>query len=122
MADSGTLTIINAIPGTNLQITCDNANFNCCDQPVPGAVIGNLKPNTTISYTCLRKDGHGCNGCQGVWVLDVLGNSLSLGSQPFQIDGNGCIDFNGSNTGAFSSYLVGAGGSNVTWIILPVIS
>jgi hypothetical protein len=121
MPSPGNLTIINAIPGTNIQITCDNNNWNCCDNPQQGEVLGNLKPNTSLLYICHRKGGHGCDGNQGVWTLDLLGNSLPLGSQPFQIDGDGDIAFNGSNTGAFSSYLV-SNGDNAIWIILPVIT
>ena len=122
MPSQGNLTIVNAIPNTNLQITCDNNNWNCCDAPQQGADLGSLKPYTSLLYACFRKGGHGCNGNQGVWTLDILGNSLSLGAQPFQIDGDENIDFNGSNTGAYTSYLVNAGSNNVIWVILPVIS
>jgi hypothetical protein len=48
MPSQGNLTIVNALPNTNIQITCDNNNWNCCDAPQPGTDLGSLKPYTSL--------------------------------------------------------------------------
>ena len=70
MATSNTLHICNKLNDA-LSIVVGNANWNCCDTPNPGQVVGHLDPGEACDLTYCRKDGHGCNGCQGQFTLEL---------------------------------------------------
>ncbi len=69
MATSNTLHIYNYL-NFDLSITVGNGdNWNCCDYPAPGQVVGHVVPNGHLDLAYCRTDGHGCNGCQGLFPL-----------------------------------------------------
>ena len=92
MATANTLYVKNTIVGVTLSITVDGNGWNCCDAPNPNDhVIDGLAPNATKSFGYCRKDGHGCNGEQGYFVLDLEGNSTNIGSIGLNMDSDGNI-------------------------------
>jgi|GEM_PF-1974699 len=123
MPGTGTMTIQNSMTqGKNIYITCIDYQSGCMDNPNPGDVIGLVKSGHPVQLLCNRRGGHGCDGNQGFFALEVLVNSEPAGIQLFQIDGDGGLAFNGSLIPVpgyaigFTSQLSG-GGNSVTWII-----
>lgn len=70
MSDANTLHIKNYFAGTvSASVTDDN--WNCCDSPKPGTVVGEIPQNGQASLTFCRTDGHGCNGRQGQFQISI---------------------------------------------------
>ena len=92
MATGNTLYIKNSIVGVTLSMTVSGNGWNCCDAPTPYEhLIDGLAPNSTQSFRFGRKDGHGCNGEQGYFVLGVEGNSSTIGTIGLNMDSDGNI-------------------------------
>jgi hypothetical protein len=87
MATSNTLRIYNIL-NDGLSIVVGNENWNCCDYPTPGQVVGNLVPGGHLDLPYCRTDGHGCNGRQGQFTLDLNAGQWSIF---LNFDSNGII-------------------------------
>jgi hypothetical protein len=70
MATGNTLHILNhfSYPVT---IYVSDSNWNCCDAPLQNQQVGYVQPQGSVALPYCRKDGHGCNGEQGVFQLDI---------------------------------------------------
>ncbi len=44
----------------------------CLDSPMPGTSYGPVPPGQMTTLTCARKQGHGCDGEQGRFAIDLL--------------------------------------------------
>jgi hypothetical protein len=77
MATSNTLHIHNQLNDA-LSITVGTANFNCCDTPTIGQNVGYLVPGGHLDLTYCRTDGHGCNGRQGQFTLELNAGQSSI--------------------------------------------
>ena len=69
--------------------------WNCCDEPTPGQMVGYIQPMASVDLAFCRKDGHGCNGRQGEFILSI--NATMAVALNFDSDGgmappapNGC--------------------------------
>ena len=70
MATGNTLHVLNHF---NYAITVyvSPNNWNCCDWPLEGQAVGHIQPGASADVAYCRKDGHGCNGEQGQFQLDI---------------------------------------------------
>lgn len=121
MPDGSTIQITNEIPNITMSFSVDSDGWNCCDSPNPGdVVVTNLEYNTPQSFGICKKGGHGCNGIQGEFVLNITGNGESLGKLGFNFDSDGNPGFTGSPSGLFSKYqsvLAPNGDHSFQWLI-----
>ncbi len=85
MADQNTLHIVNYFDYA-VDVAVTGNDFNCCDAPRPGYVVGHMPSNSTSSMVFLRTDGHGCNGRQGQFQLSF--ESTMLLNLDFDSGGN----------------------------------
>jgi hypothetical protein len=114
------LNVLHLLPNQTLGMITDSSNWNCCDNPNPGdSVISNLQYNSPQTFMFCRKGGHGCDGNQGVFVLDITGSG-SLGQVGFSIDGDGNIGLSGVGTPLFQQYLFQNANGQYTWVIFPL--
>jgi len=114
-----TLTIVNHFTNANIMVIVD-ASINCCDLPQPGNIISGIMANGgtgTLAY--VKTSGHGCDGNQGQFTLDVYINSVSSGSQPFDFDSGGNIELSSDAPTNWINKLTGSD-TGATWDILPV--
>lgn len=67
--------------------------MNCCDKPQQGATLTTVKGDFIVF---IKTSGHGCDGQQGVFTLDVYRTDFNilLGSSHFQFDSNGSLVLN----------------------------
>ncbi len=85
-----------------------NNTWNCCDNPVPGQVVGYIAATQAQNLMICRKDGHGCNDNQGYCQLglvnayglltinlnfDADGNLWAIGTQTWQDFGTSTKDY-----------------------------
>ena len=99
MANGNTLHIVNYF-GEPIDAVITNNNWNCCDNPSQGQTIGLIQPDQQVELFFCRKDGHGCNGQQGVFQIGL--NSNMLVNLNFDSGGNmGGI----STSGGFGAYM-----------------
>jgi hypothetical protein len=82
----GTLFIVNNYDGeTAFLCQVQTDNFNCCDAPSQGTAIW-VKPGQTGQIPYVKTSGHGCNGEQGVFELDLIVNANALEKVFFSFD------------------------------------
>ena len=117
MANAKTLTIFNQLPGNSLLFIVTSDNWNCCDAPLPQQIYGGVDYNKTLDIPYLRKDGHGCNGRQGQFTLNVYANSVLIGAQAFDFDSDGGIELSAAPSGFRSSITGTDAGAN--YFVLP---
>jgi hypothetical protein len=98
MAAAKTLNIVNYFAEAIDAVVTGN-DFNCCDSPRPGQVIGRIPPNGKTSFVYQRTDGHGCNGRQGQFQLSF--ESRFLLDMDFDADANIEITTAPTTFGAF---------------------
>jgi hypothetical protein len=105
----------------------DKDNNNCLDTDfiTPNPFLGQtftIDPNQTLTAHLFRKDGHGCNGEQGVFEARpafVINNGTQTGQyQQFSFDSDGGIGPVGPPPN-YGSQLAqpGGSGSPATWTI-----
>lgn len=70
MATGNTLTILNQF-SYPITIYVSQSNWNCCDNPLQGQQVGYVAPGASVQLPYCRKDGHGCDGEQGYFQLDI---------------------------------------------------
>ena len=99
MSTTKILNIVNYfINPVDVAVTKDN--FNCCDSPRSGQIVGQISSNGTRSLTYVRTDGHDCNGGQGTFQLSIERNFLPN----MDFDGNGDIEI-GTEPSDFGAFL-----------------
>ncbi|MFB9315423.1 hypothetical protein [Nocardioides plantarum] len=98
MSDAKTLTLVNYFTSP-IDVSVTENDWNCCDLPKRGQVIGNIAPNGTASFEYVRTDGHGCDGRQGQFQLSIESKYLL----DLDFDGNANIQISTTPTtfGAF---------------------
>jgi len=111
MSTSRTLNIVNYF-STPVDVAVTNNNFNCCDSPRPGTVIGNIQPNAATSFVYSRTDGHGCNGRQGQFQLSFESDYLL----DLDFDGDGEMEITTVPTD-FGAYLNPDKDGNYTLVV-----
>ncbi|RZJ32502.1 MAG: hypothetical protein EON86_20835 [Brevundimonas sp.] len=85
MATGNTLHIINHFEYP-ITLYVGGDDWNCCDAPLPNQKVGYVQPQGVIDLGYCRKDGHGCNGRQGQFQLEI--NSGMTVDLNFDADGN----------------------------------
>ena len=70
MATGNTLHILNHFSDP-ITVYISWSNWNCCDAPLQGQAVAHIAPNQSADVAYCRKDGHGCNGEQGTFQLDM---------------------------------------------------
>ena len=111
MSTSKTLNIVNYFFNA-VDVSVTNNNFNCCDSPRPGTVIGNIAPNDATSFVYARTDGHGCNGRQGQFQLSFESDHLL----DMEFDGDGDMQIT-TVPSDFGAYLNADKDGNFTLVV-----
>jgi hypothetical protein len=113
MADSNTLYIVNYF-NTDIDVAVTDNNWNCCDAPKPGFVVGDIPSDGIGSMVYVRTDGHGCNGRQGQFQFAM--NSTMLLNMDF--DSGGGIEIS-DQPSTFAAYLSQNGNGTYTLVVGP---
>jgi len=88
---SGTLNIQNNFGEGALLLSVSSDNINCCDQPTAGEEFS-VQPNEPYALTVLKTSGHGCNGNQGQFSLDVILSDTAIAQISFSFDSDANIN------------------------------
>jgi hypothetical protein len=89
-ATENTLHIVNYFSDT-VSVSVTNDQWNCCDLPQRGQVVGAISPGGVVDLPYVRTGGHGCDGKQGQFQLAIT--TPSTGLVNFDFDSNGNIEF-----------------------------
>lgn len=111
MADQNTLHIVNYF-NTDVDVSVTGDNWNCCDAPKPGFVVGDIPSGGTASMVYCRTDGHGCNGRQGQFQFAFNSNKLLN----MDFDSGGSIEISNPPSG-FAAYLCSDSDGTFTLVV-----
>jgi hypothetical protein len=103
-------------------------SYNCLDTDfmTPNPWLGQtylVVPGGSNTARIFRKDGHGCDGKQGVFNIQptfIINGQLSTGDvQPFDFDSHGSIEMTPGVSVNYGSQLAqpGGAGGGATWTI-----
>ena len=85
----GQITLANDSPYF-MNYTVMSDGWNCNDAPLRGVSIS-ADPNAEVALKILRKDGHGCNGEQGVFLLQMPMPTYKAVPLPISYTSDGCL-------------------------------
>jgi len=88
-ASWGLLTLSNNSPYF-MSYTVMSDGWNCNDAPLRGVAV-DASPNSEVELKILRKDGHGCNGEQGIFMLQMSMPTYKAVPLPISYTSDGCL-------------------------------
>jgi hypothetical protein len=107
-------------------LNIDKDNNNCLDVDfiTPNPFLGQqflIAPGESVQTHLFRKDGHGCDGCQGEFQASptfIIDNrQVTHAYQQFSFDSNGGIGAVGTAPTFGSALTQDGAGSDATWTI-----
>lgn len=111
---------------TMVFLKIDKDNNNCLDVEfiTPNPFLGQqylIAPGGSVQARLFRKDGHGCDGRQGIFQASptfIVGNDeVKCAFQQFSFDSNGGIGAVGTPPNFGSTLAQDGAGSDATWTI-----
>jgi hypothetical protein len=108
-----------------IKTTVSNQGRSCIDYPKAGTTVtvgpgeSKLIPTHAGGYSAARTQGHGCDGKQGYWLMDVTfltsGGHLAT-AQAFNMSNHGGLAMGGKNTNYNSNiHRTNVPGKHIKW-------
>ena len=88
-ASWGSIQLVNNSP-YYMDYTILSDGWNCNDAPLRGESLG-AGPNNHVDLKILRKDGHGCNGEQGIFLIKMTIPTYEATPLPISYSSDGCL-------------------------------
>ena len=115
----GSITFVNNSP-YEMTYVIMREGWNCLDTPLPGMAY-RAPPNGMVEMPTMRKDGHGCNGEQGIARVHFDVPNYEADAMPFSLTGDSCL-VNPNEYGPLNYNLIMTGDCpNYTIEITPAI-